>query len=191
MSRVKRVRMSEEQKSQRLIWIDLEMTGLNPEYDHVIEVATIVTDADLNILAEGPTIAIHQPQSNLDKMDDWNVKTHTGSGLVDRVKKSQYSEQDAVRETIEFLSQYVEPNTSPMCGNSICQDRRFLAQHMPELEAFFHYRNLDVSTIKELAKRWKPEAMNGFKKKGAHEALADIRESIDELKHYRAHFFAI
>ena len=183
--------MSEEQKSQRLIWIDLEMTGLNPDYDHVIEVATIVTDADLNILAEGPTRAIHQPQANLDKMDDWNVKTHTGSGLVERVQKSQHNEADAVRETIEFLSQYVEPNTSPMCGNSICQDRRFLARHMPELEAFFHYRNLDVSTIKELAKRWKPEAMSGFKKKGAHEALADIRESIDELKHYRAHFFAI
>lgn len=180
--------MSEGDKSQRLIWIDLEMTGLDPEQHHVIEVATIVTDAELNTLAEGPVIAIHQPQEFLDRMDDWNVNTHTGSGLVDRIKASTINEQQASQQTIEFLQQYVAPNTSPMCGNSICQDRRFLAKHMPELEAFFHYRNLDVSTLKELAKRWKPEVLNSFKKKGAHEALEDIRESIAELRHYKEHF---
>ncbi|MGO1329278.1 MAG: oligoribonuclease, partial [Idiomarina loihiensis] len=167
--------MTEDNKKQRLIWIDLEMTGLEPDENHIIEVATIVTDAELNTLAEGPVIAVHQPQKYLDRMDDWNVKTHTGSGLVERVKESQHDERKAAAETIEFLKQYIDAGVSPMCGNSICQDRRFLAKHMPELEAFFHYRNLDVSTLKELAKRWNPEVANSFKKSGAHEALADIR----------------
>ncbi|WP_417441649.1 oligoribonuclease [Idiomarina sp.] len=183
--------MTEDNKKQRLIWIDLEMTGLEPDENHIIEVATIVTDAELNTLAEGPVIAVHQPQKYLDRMDDWNVKTHTGSGLVERVKGSQHDERKAAAETIEFLKQYIDAGVSPMCGNSICQDRRFLAKHMPELEAFFHYRNLDVSTLKELAKRWNPEVANSFKKSGAHEALADIRESIGELKHYRENFLRL
>lgn len=183
--------MTEDNKKQRLIWIDLEMTGLEPDENHIIEVATIVTDAQLNTLAEGPVIAVHQPQKYLDRMDDWNVKTHTGSGLVERVKESQHDERKAAAETIEFLKQYIDAGVSPMCGNSICQDRRFLAKHMPELEAFFHYRNLDVSTLKELAKRWNPEVANSFKKSGAHEALADIRESIGELKHYRENFLRL
>lgn len=175
--------------AERLIWIDLEMTGLTPEYDHIIEIATIVTDYDLNVLAEGPVIAVHQPQSNLDKMDDWNVRTHTTSGLVARVQESRYDEQQASNETIAFLEQWVTAGSSPMCGNSICQDRRFLAQHMPQLEAYFHYRNLDVSTLKQLAKYWAPEVANGLTKQGAHTALADIRESIEELKYYRTHLF--
>ena len=183
--------MTEDDKKQRLIWIDLEMTGLEPEENHIIEVATIVTDAQLNTLAEGPVIAVHQPQEYLDRMDDWNVKTHTGSGLVERVKKSQYNERKAAAETIEFLKQHIDAGVSPMCGNSICQDRRFLAKHMPELEDFFHYRNLDVSTLKELAKRWNPEVANSFKKSGAHEALADIRESVAELQHYRENFLKL
>ena len=175
--------------AERLIWIDLEMTGLSPEYDHIIEIATIVTDYDLNVLAEGPVIAVHQPQANLDKMDDWNVRTHTTSGLVARVQESRYDEQQASDETIAFLKQWVTAGSSPMCGNSICQDRRFLAQHMPQLEAYFHYRNLDVSTLKQLAKYWAPEVANGLTKQGAHTALADIRESIEELKYYRTHLF--
>lgn len=175
--------------AERLIWIDLEMTGLSPDYDHIIEIATIVTDYDLNVLAEGPVIAVHQPQSNLDKMDDWNVRTHTTSGLVARVQESRYDEQQASNETIAFLEQWVTKGSSPMCGNSICQDRRFLAQHMPQLEAYFHYRNLDVSTLKQLAKYWAPEVANGLSKQGAHTALADIRESIEELKYYRTHLF--
>ncbi|RUO48581.1 oligoribonuclease [Pseudidiomarina donghaiensis] len=175
--------------AERLIWIDLEMTGLSPEYDHIIEIATIVTDYDLNVLAEGPVIAVHQPQANLDKMDDWNVRTHTTSGLVARVQESRYDEQQASDETIAFLEQWVTAGSSPMCGNSICQDRRFLAQHMPQLEAYFHYRNLDVSTLKQLAKYWAPEVANGLTKQGAHTALADIRESIEELKYYRTHLF--
>ncbi|CUA85438.1 oligoribonuclease [Pseudidiomarina woesei] len=175
--------------AERLIWIDLEMTGLSPDYDHIIEIATIVTDYDLNVLAEGPVIAVHQPQSNLDKMDDWNVRTHTTSGLVARVQESRYDEQQASDETIAFLEQWVTKGSSPMCGNSICQDRRFLAQHMPQLEAYFHYRNLDVSTLKQLAKYWAPEVANGLTKQGAHTALADIRESIEELKYYRTHLF--
>lgn len=183
--------MNETDKSQRLIWIDLEMTGLEPDQHHVIEIATIVTDANLNMLAEGPVIAINQPQRYLDRMDDWNVRTHTGSGLVERIKTSRYDEKAAARETLEFLQQHVTANTSPMCGNSICQDRRFLARHMPELEAFFHYRNLDVSTLKELAKRWNPEVLKGFKKQGTHQALDDIRESILELRHYRENFLTI
>ena len=175
--------------AERLIWIDLEMTGLSPEYDHIIEIATIVTDFDLSVLAEGPVIAVHQPQKNLDKMDDWNVNTHTTSGLVARVQASRYDEQQASDETIAFLQQWVTPGASPMCGNSICQDRRFLAQHMPQLEAYFHYRNLDVSTLKQLAKYWAPEVAAGLTKQGAHTALADIRESIEELKYYRTHLF--
>lgn len=183
--------MTADNKNERLIWIDLEMTGLDPEQHHVIEIATIVTDAELNELAQGPVIAISQPQQYLDRMDEWNVKTHTGSGLVERIKLSEYTEQHAVQATIAFLQEWVDPNTSPMCGNSICQDRRFLAKHMPELEAYFHYRNLDVSSIKELAKRWHPDVLNSFKKKGTHEALEDIRESIAELRHYREHFLRL
>ncbi|ASG64927.1 oligoribonuclease [Idiomarina piscisalsi] len=183
--------MAEDNKKQRLIWIDLEMTGLVPEEHHIIEVATIVTDAELNTIAEGPVIAVHQPKKYLDRMDAWNVKTHTGSGLVERVQKSQHNERTAAAATIEFLQQHIDAGVSPMCGNSICQDRRFLARHMPDLEAFFHYRNLDVSTLKELAKRWQPDVADSFKKSGAHEALADIRESIDELKHYRENFLRL
>ncbi|RZQ55468.1 oligoribonuclease [Pseudidiomarina tainanensis] len=175
--------------AERLIWIDLEMTGLTPDYDHIIEIATIVTDYELNVLAEGPVIAVHQSQANLDKMDDWNVRTHSQSGLVERVKASKVNEQQASDATIEFLQQWVTAGSSPMCGNSICQDRRFLAQHMPELEAYFHYRNLDVSTLKQLAKYWAPDVANGLTKQGAHTALADIRESIEELKYYRANLF--
>ncbi|PHR66205.1 oligoribonuclease [Pseudidiomarina marina] len=175
--------------AERLIWIDLEMTGLTPDYDHIIEIATIVTDYELNVLAEGPVIAVHQPQANLDKMDDWNVRTHTQSGLVERVKASAFNEQQASDATIEFLQQWVTAGSSPMCGNSICQDRRFLAKHMPALEAYFHYRNLDVSTLKQLAKYWAPEVANGLTKQGAHTALADIRESIEELKYYRVNLF--
>lgn len=175
--------------AERLIWIDLEMTGLTPDYDHIIEIATIVTDYELNVLAEGPVIAVHQSQANLDKMDDWNVRTHSQSGLVERVKASKINEQQASDATIEFLQQWVTVGSSPMCGNSICQDRRFLAQHMPDLEAYFHYRNLDVSTLKQLAKYWAPDVANGLTKQGAHTALADIRESIEELKYYRANLF--
>ncbi|WP_077530579.1 oligoribonuclease [Vreelandella utahensis] len=178
-------------RAQRLIWIDLEMTGLDPDSDRIIEVATIVTDADLNALAEGPVLAVHQSDAVLEAMDEWNTTTHGNSGLTQRVRQSTLTERDAELETIAFLKEWVEERTSPICGNSICQDRRFLARYMPELEAFFHYRNLDVSTVKELARRWKPEAMEGFKKKGAHLALDDIRESIAELQHYRKTLFAL
>ncbi|OOZ35731.1 oligoribonuclease [Solemya velesiana gill symbiont] len=179
------------QDPQNLIWTDLEMTGLDPLNDRVIEIATIVTDVNLNILAEGPVIAIHQPDDVLDAMDEWNTNQHGGSGLTERVRQSSYSEDDAQRMTIEFLSQYVPQGTSPMCGNSICQDRRFMARWMPELEVFFHYRNLDVSAIKELAIRWAPEVANSLEKKGAHLALDDIKDSIDELIHYREHFLRL
>ena len=172
----------------RLIWIDLEMTGLKPDSDHIIEIATIVTDRHLNTLAEGPVLAIHQSDAVLDAMDDWNKNTHGRSGLIDRVKASTVDEAHAEAALIEWMSQYVPKGKSPMCGNSICQDRRFMARTMPALEAFFHYRNLDVSTLKELAKRWKPSVLEGFKKVQAHTALADIHESIDELLHYRATF---
>ena len=165
-----------------LIWIDLEMTGLDPERDRIIEIATLVTDANLNILAEGPTIAVHQSDAQLALMDEWNVRTHTGSGLVDRVKASTVSEHDAELATIEFLKQWVPAGKSPICGNSIGQDRRFLFKYMPQLEAYFHYRYLDVSTLKELARRWKPEILDGFKKQGTHQAMDDIRESVAELK---------
>ncbi|MBA3988932.1 MAG: oligoribonuclease [Idiomarina sp.] len=172
--------------SQRLIWIDLEMTGLVPETDVIIEIATIVTDKDLNVIAEGPVFATHQSDKTLAAMDEWNTRTHTQSGLVQRIRESSVSMADAQAQTIEFLREHVPERSSPMCGNSICQDRRFLARQMPELEAYFHYRNLDVSTLKELAQRWKPEALAGFKKQNTHTALSDIRESIAELAHYRA-----
>ncbi|EXU74308.1 MULTISPECIES: oligoribonuclease [Erwinia] len=174
--------------ASNLIWIDLEMTGLDPERDRIIEIATLVTDADLNILAEGPVFAVHQSDSQLALMDEWNVKTHTNSGLVARVKASEYDDRAAELATIEFLKQWVPANSSPICGNSIGQDRRFLFKYMPELEAWFHYRYLDVSTLKELARRWKPEILAGFKKQGTHQAMDDIRESVAELAYYREHF---
>ena len=174
-----------------LIWIDLEMTGLEPQQDQIIEIATVVTNSDLEVIAQGPVIAIHQSLSVMQEMDEWNTQHHGDSGLSDRVAASRYSLRDAEVETLRFLQQHVKPGKSPMCGNSICQDRRFMARLMPELEAFFHYRNLDVSTIKELARRWKPEAMDGFVKKAAHLALDDVLESIEELKHYRQNFFTL
>jgi oligoribonuclease len=170
---------------QNLIWIDLEMTGLKPDSDRVIEIAVVVTDPMLTVRIEGPVFAIHQSDATLDGMDAWNKGTHGKSGLIDRVKASTIDEAEAEARVIEFLAAYVPARKSPMCGNSICQDRRFLARHMAGLEAFFHYRNLDVSTLKELARRWKPSALDGFKKAQAHTALADIHESIDELLHYR------
>ncbi|WP_447529089.1 MULTISPECIES: oligoribonuclease [unclassified Vreelandella] len=175
-------------RSDLLVWIDLEMTGLDPEKERIIEVATLVTDADLNVVAEGPVIAVSQPESLLAQMDAWNQKTHGESGLVNRVKNSPVDTAKAERETLDFLSRYVEPGTSPMCGNSIHQDRRFLEREMPELWAFFHYRNLDVSTVKELAKRWNPKALEGFGKQNVHLAMDDIKESIAELAHYRKTF---
>ncbi|EED34134.1 oligoribonuclease [Luminiphilus syltensis NOR5-1B] len=175
---------------QNLIWVDLEMTGLVPEEHRVIEIATIVTDSALNELAQGPVLAIHQSDAELSKMDEWNVNTHTGSGLVDRVKSSGLDEGAAVSETLAFLKEWVSAGASPMCGNSICQDRRFMARHMPELEAYFHYRNLDVSTLKILANLWRPDLPRA-PKTGTHQALEDIRESIVELRHYREHFIRV
>ncbi|MCE9687033.1 oligoribonuclease [Shewanella sp. AS16] len=177
--------------ANNLIWVDLEMTGLDPEVDRIIEIATIVTDQQLNILAQGPVIAIHQSDDTLAKMDDWNQKHHGESGLIARVKTSQFSEADAIAQTIAFLSEHVPQGASPMCGNSIGQDRRFLNRYMRELEDYFHYRNVDVSTIKELVKRWSPETMDGFKKQGTHQALQDIQESIAELRYYRDKVFKI
>jgi len=174
-----------------LIWLDMEMTGLEPDTDRIIEVAAVVTDMHLNIIAEGPVFAIHQSDETLDKMDAWNKGTHGRSGLIDRVKASTVTEEQASTELIAFLKQYVPAGKSPMCGNSICQDRRFMARGMPKLEAFFHYRNLDVSTLKELCKRWKPEIVSGFKKHQKHTALADIIESIEELRYYREHFIKL
>ena len=174
-----------------LIWIDLEMTGLDTQRDYIIEIATIVTDKNLNILGEGPNLVVHQIDEVMNNMDDWNTNQHNKSGLVERIKNSTYTYTDAQAMTIEFLYKYIDHNKSPMCGNSICQDRRFMAKHMPDLESYFHYRNLDVSVFKELAKRWKPELIDGFKKKGKHEALADILESIEELKYYREHFIKV
>ena len=171
---------------QRLIWVDMEMTGLDPETDVVIEIASIVTNTDLEVLAEGPVIAIHQSDATLAKMDEWNTRTHGESGLIDRVRASSINEAAATALTLEFLSEWVKPNTSPMCGNSIGQDRRFMARHMPELEAFFHYRNLDVTTLKLLAGYWRAD-LPAHPKQNAHEALADIRESIEELRYYREH----
>jgi oligoribonuclease len=174
-----------------LIWIDLEMTGLVPESDRIIEIAVVVTDPLLTVRVEGPVIAVHQTDAVLDGMDAWNKGTHGKSGLTERVRASGHDEARAEAEVIEFLRHFVPKGKSPMCGNSICQDRRFLARTMPTLEAFFHYRNLDVSTLKELARRWKPAAMEGFKKAQAHTALADIHESIDELLHYKATLLAV
>ncbi|PUA16752.1 oligoribonuclease [Glaciimonas sp. PCH181] len=171
-----------------LIWVDMEMTGLDPDAERIIEVAVVVTDPQLNILAEGPVFAIHQSNEFLDGMDAWNKGTHGRSGLIERVKNSTVTEADAEGELIAFLRKYVPSGKSPMCGNTICQDRRFMARGMPKLEAFFHYRNLDVSTLKELCRRWKPELASGFKKHQKHTALADILESIEELKYYREHF---
>lgn len=171
-----------------LVWIDMEMTGLDPEADRIIEVAAVVTDMELNILAEGPVFAIHQSDAVLDKMDSWNKGTHGKSGLIDRVKATSITEAEAEEALVAFLKRYVPTGKSPMCGNSICQDRRFMARGMPKLEAFFHYRNLDVSTLKELCRRWKPELIKGFKKHQKHTALADILESVEELKYYREHF---
>jgi oligoribonuclease len=171
-----------------LIWLDMEMTGLNPEQDRVIEIATIVTDSDLNTLAEGPVLAIHQPDPVLEAMDEWNTTHHGGSGLTARVRASDIDEAEAGRRTIAFLEQWVPPGASPMCGNSICQDRRFMARHMPVLERYFHYRNLDVSSLKILAQRWRPDLTAGLSKRGVHLALEDIRDSIDELRYYREHF---
>lgn len=174
--------------SQNLIWIDLEMTGLNPATDVIIEMATIVTDGQLNVLAEGPVLAIHQPDEVLAQMDEWNTRQHGGSGLTQRVRESKITLAEAEAATLAFLAQWVPAKASPICGNSIGQDRRFLHKYMPELEAYFHYRNLDVSTLKELVARWAPELQAGFKKGDTHLALADIRESIAELRYYREHF---
>jgi oligoribonuclease len=179
------------QDPNNLIWIDLEMTGLDPDSDRIIEIATIVTNSQLEIVAEGPVLAIHQSDEVLAGMDEWNTRQHGQSGLTERVRQSQVSEGEATAQTIEFLRQYVPANKSPMCGNSICQDRRFLYRYMPELEAYFHYRNLDVSTLKELANRWVPSIAGGFQKQAAHLALADIQESIRELIYYREHFIKL
>ena len=179
------------QDSSNLIWIDLEMTGLDTERDQVIEIATIVTDSNLNILAEGPMLAIHQPAEVMEAMDEWNTRQHGGSGLTERVRKSDLSEADAEARTLAFLKQHVPAGASPMCGNSICQDRRFLARCMPRLETYFHYRNLDVSSLKELVNRWAPDLADGLVKRGKHLALDDIRDSIDELRYYREHFLKL
>jgi oligoribonuclease len=176
------------QNPNHLVWIDMEMTGLSPDNDRVIEVAVVITDSELETVAESPSLVVHQPDSVLDGMDAWNKSTHAKSGLIERVKASTLTEAVVEAQMLEFLNEYVPANNSPMCGNSICQDRRFLARWMPQLEAWFHYRNLDVSTLKELAKRWKPEVALGIKKHGKHEALADIYESISEMRHYREHF---
>ena len=175
-------------KADNLIWIDLEMTGLDVEYDRIIEIATIITDSDLEILAEGPVFAIHQPDIILEKMDQWNKEHHSHSGLIDRVRTSQVNENQAQNATLQFLMEWVPPNRSPMCGNSICQDRRFLARYMPELERYFHYRHLDVSTLKILAQRWAPNVAAGISKVSEHIALRDIRDSIEELRYYRQYF---
>jgi oligoribonuclease len=179
------------QDPNHLIWIDMEMSGLNPDADRILEVALVVTDAQLNTVAEGPVMVVHQPDAVLAVMDEWNKSTHAKSGLIEKVKAATLSEADVEQRVLAFLAAHVPPKISPMCGNSVHQDRRFLARHMPELEAFFLYRNLDVSTLKELAKRWKPEIMAGLVKHGRHEALADIHESIAELKYYREHFLKL
>jgi len=176
------------QNPDNLIWLDMEMSGLFPDTDRILELAVVVTDAELNVLGESPVIVVHQTDAVLDGMDAWNKGTHGRSGLIDKVKASTVDEAAATTQMIAFLQQYVPAGKSPMCGNSICQDRRFMARYMPDLEAYFHYRNLDVSTFKELARRWKPSVYSGFKKASKHEALADIYESIDELKYYREHF---
>ena len=179
------------QNQNHLVWIDMEMTGLVPETDRVIEIALVITDGDLNTVAEAPVLIVHQPDVILDGMDAWNKSTHAKSGLIDKVKASVLDEASVEMQMLEFIKEFLPVRTSPMCGNSICQDRRFLARWMPQLEAYFHYRNLDVSTLKELAKRWKPEVAQGIKKHGKHEALADIYESIAEMRHYREHFIKL
>ena len=176
------------QDQNNLIWLDMEMTGLEPDRDHIIEMAVVITDSQLNTVAESPVLVIHQTDAVLDGMDDWNKSTHGRSGLIDKVKASTLDELAAQEQMLAFLREYVPGRASPMCGNSICQDRRFMARWMPALEAHFHYRNLDVSTLKELVKRWKPELAKGLRKHGKHEALADIYESIEEMKYYRQHF---
>ncbi|MDT8429034.1 MAG: oligoribonuclease [Pseudomonadales bacterium] len=183
--------MSPVDSKMNLIWIDLEMTGLYPDTDRIIEIATIVTDSDLNLIAEGPVMAIRQSDAALAAMDEWNQTTHGASGLIERVRQSRFDEQQAEALTLEFLARHTEQGTSPMCGNSIGQDRRFLVKYMPQLEAYFHYRNLDVSTVKELARRWRPEVLAGLSKQSSHQAMDDIRDSIIELKHYRDHFFRL
>lgn len=177
------------QDPNALVWIDLEMSGLNTDTDKIIEIATIITDSQLELIAQGPVLAVHQSDTVLNNMDEWNTRTHGGSGLTQRVRESTLSEADAERQTLDFIQQHVAKNKSPLCGSSICQDRRFLARGMPQLEAYLHYRNLDVSSIKELVRRWKPEICAGFEKKNTHKALDDILESIAELKYYREHFF--
>lgn len=179
------------QDNTRLIWVDLEMSGLNPDGDRILEVAMVVTDQQLEVVAEGPVLVVHQADEVLDGMDSWNKSTHARSGLVGRVKASALNEAVVEAQMLDFLRQYIGSGVSPMCGNSVCQDRRFMARHMPLLQSYFHYRNLDVSTLKELAKRWKPQIMSGFQKQGKHEALADIYESIEELKYYRANFLSL
>lgn len=179
------------QNDTHLVWLDMEMSGLNPDSDRILEIAMVITDKDLNPVAEGPVLVVHQPDSVLDAMDSWNKGTHGKSGLIDRVKASTQDEAQVEAAMLAFMGEYVPARTSPMCGNSICQDRRFMARYMPNLEAWFHYRNLDVSTLKELAKRWKPALLDGFKKENKHTALADIHESIAELQYYRQHFINI
>lgn len=179
------------QDQNNFVWVDMEMTGLDPDRDRVIEVAIVVTDSQLNTIAEAPVLVVHQTDAVLDAMDNWNKGTHSRSGLIEKVKGSLLKEEEAEERLLAFLVQYVPAKTSPMCGNSICQDRRFLARYMPRLEAYFHYRNLDVSTLKELVRRWKPEIAKGLTKLGKHEALADIHESIEELKYYRERFLKI
>ena len=178
-------------RSENLVWIDMEMTGLDVDRDHVLEIASVVTDKNLNVLAEGPVIAIYQPDSILDSMDDWNINQHTKSGLIERVKKSKITEEEAEALTLEFLKQYVDEKKSPLCGNSIYQDRKFLWKYMPTLERFFHYRNLDVSSIKILAMNWAPKVYDGFKKDSKHLALSDIHDSINELRYYREHLLRV
>lgn len=177
--------------NDNLIWLDMEMSGLSPDTDRILELAVVVTDAELNMIAESPVLVVHQSDAVLDGMDAWNKGTHGRSGLIEKVKASTLDEQAATEQMLTFLKQHVSAGKSPMCGNSICQDRRFMARYMPDLEKYFHYRNLDVSTFKELARRWKPEIYSGFKKASRHEALADIYESIDELKYYREHFIKL
>ena len=179
------------QESDNLIWLDMEMSGLSPDNDRILELAAVVTDAELNVLAESPVLVVHQSEAVLTGMDAWNQSTHSRSGLIGKVKSSTLDEEAASAIMLEFLKQHVPAGKSPMCGNSICQDRRFMARYMPELEAYFHYRNLDVSVFKELARRWRPTIYSGFKKASKHEALADIYESIDELKYYREHFIRL
>ena len=179
------------QNETHLVWLDMEMSGLEPDTDRILEIALVVTDKDLNLVEEGPVLVVHQSDAVLDGMDNWNKGTHGKSGLIDKVKASLSSEQQVEEQVLDFMKKHVPSRSSPMCGNSICQDRRFLARHMPKLEGYFHYRNLDVSTFKELAKRWKPQIMDGFKKENKHTALSDILESVEELKYYREHFIRL